>query len=704
MMKSRKEFEGILYHLSILGISLFFIAFEILRAARVPFTIDEASTYLNYLASNVMAVFDLNSANNHFLNTLLAKIACGLGGSSEFVLRIPNLLAYLVYLLFSFRILDRFVKNKVIVIGGYLLLNLNPYVLDFFSLCRGYGLSLGFLMAALFFFFSFLDNPTSSSKEGCQNLSRSLAAASLAVLSNFSLLNVYLSLVFFAFVFFMTSNLKDRHRPAMAPPRETQRPATKKRAALFALAAAAVLFNLLVISQDLTLAEKAYEPVAVRIPGLDDQEKQEVFVSRIDINNREKPLICEGNVWKRDEPVLFKTVKFRCQSTLLDKIKTIEISVGPKNFGFDANDIKSFKNTRHQKYSVFYSRYSMSLRRSRFPIFRPAINWKGDRIFLKALLRRILAAAGVAALVLLSVYGVGRLLRRYPVVRAEQYHPLASSLLFLAMFAGCPLYVLKTGGALWYGGLVPGWAGFIWETAFSLVNNSFYWTFYFPRQERAVLLCITLSVVVFLAVLVIHSRKKTVARVLPALSVLACLFLSAAFLVLQNLLFGNPSLFGRTGLFFIPLVMLFVIFLLSALGRLTTALKILALTLTVIVTILSLYHFYRTANTAMTVEWWGEADVIPLLDDLKTFKEKDFADRPTISLGVHDRLHSTLPYYIKRRKLSWLELHTVPPYSGCDFYFVDEARDSARRILAQMILLKTYPLSGNHLLKAKQER
>jgi hypothetical protein len=272
------------------------------------------------------------------------------------------------------------------------------------------------------------------------------------------------------------------------------------------------------------------------------------------------------------------------------------------------------------------------------------------------------------------------------------------------MFAGCPLYVLKTGGAFWYGGLSRGWAGFVRETVSSLINYSFYWTFYFPRQERAVLLFILLSAVGFLAVLFFHSRKKTVARVLPGLSMLACLVLSAAFIVLQNLLFGNPSLFRRTGLFFIPLVMLFLIFLFSALSRLKAGLKITAVTLIVIVTILSLYHFYQTANTAMTVEWWGEADVIPLLDDLKTYKEKDFADRPAVSLGVHDRLHATLPYYIKRRKLSWLELYTVPPYSGCDFYFIDEARDSARRILPQMILIKTYPLSRNHLVKTKQER
>ena len=110
-----------------------------------------------------------------------------------------------------------------------------------------------------------------------------------------------------------------------------------------------------------------------------------------------------------------KAIKFRCPSHLLDKITTIEISVGPKKFWFEANDIKSFKSAQHQKVSVFSSRYSMSLERSLFPIFRLAINWKGDSIFLRILLRRI-----------------------------------------LAMFAACPLYVLKTGGALWYRGLNRG--------------------------------------------------------------------------------------------------------------------------------------------------------------------------------------------------------------------------------------------------------
>jgi hypothetical protein len=54
-----------------------------------------------------------------------------MGGPSEFVLRLPNLMAYVVYLFFSFRILDRFAKDKIIAISGFFLLNLKvvSYVL-----------------------------------------------------------------------------------------------------------------------------------------------------------------------------------------------------------------------------------------------------------------------------------------------------------------------------------------------------------------------------------------------------------------------------------------------------------------------------------------------------------------------------------------------------------------------------------------------
>jgi len=145
------------------GICVFFLAFAAMRAARVPLTYDEAASYIRYIDTNVPSVFDTTAwsifnfevATNHFVNTLLTKACVAVAGNSELALRIANLIAYTMFLVFSVVILQRYVRPWVAV-AGLLLLNLNPYVLDFFALSRGYGLSLGFLMGALFFLFRFL--------------------------------------------------------------------------------------------------------------------------------------------------------------------------------------------------------------------------------------------------------------------------------------------------------------------------------------------------------------------------------------------------------------------------------------------------------------------------------------------------------------------------------------------------------------------
>jgi len=168
-----------------------FFAYAVLRAIRVPFTIDEAQTYIRYLSAAPSAIFDFGVANNHFLNTLLAKLFSSIFGSGELVLRLPSLLSYALYLYFGFRLLDRFVSPMTAVLG-FLLLNLNPYVLDFFSLSRGYGLSLGLTMASLHFFLRFLAGPGRGSPGRPRDAALSLAAGAAAVLSNFSLLTLYL--------------------------------------------------------------------------------------------------------------------------------------------------------------------------------------------------------------------------------------------------------------------------------------------------------------------------------------------------------------------------------------------------------------------------------------------------------------------------------------------------------------------------------
>lgn len=693
-MNRPKKSNEIFYVLSILGISLVFVTFEVFRAIRTPFTLDEAVTYLNFISKEFLAAFNFNLANNHFLNTLLAKFFCAWGGTSELVLRFPNLLAYGIYLLFTFLILDKFVKTKIIVFCGYLLLSLNPYVLDFFSLCRGYGLALGFMMAALFFFFSFLERMIESRPSPDRPLRLSLLFAALAVLSNFSFLNVYLSLLVVAFGFFLVFNL--RAPRCLSQPSPLQRQPRKAKIVWPVLLLAVILFNVLTISYDFNLSEKLFESVTVRIAGLNDWEKQEIHVFRLNVRDEETRLSYEDGVWRQRDLVYFKGLKFVCPPAILDRIKAIEISLGRKTFAFDAADLKRYTKFHRKK---FYSSYSVSLQRSRFPAFRPAINWKGDSAFLGILMMRILLIAGITAPIVLLILGAGRLLARWRILTPEQFRPLASTTLLLAISIGYPIYMIKSVGDLIHGGKT----GFILDTVFSLIRNSFYGASYFPWQEKAVFLFIILSLLGSLIALVILGRKRSFTEVLPLVALLGILSISSVSTILQNILLATPYLLGRTAVFFIPLFLLLLIFLIPILRRRRAGLRVMAMTLLLIVTALSVYHFYRTARTDRAVEWLTDAETKSLLGVLKELKERDFAGRSSISLGIYGGSYPTVRYYLSRQETAWLEVNATSPDSENDVYLFLEDDDETRRILPRMILIKTFPLSRSILVKHKND-
>ncbi len=138
------------------------VIYAALRAALLPITIDEAFSYLFFVRAPVPAILSLDSferlrstlpgdmaANNHVLNSLLSKGSARIFGTSELALRLPNVGALAAYLLFSWLILRR-IRPGWVGLSGFLAMALNPFVLDYFSLSRGYGLSLGLFMAGLY--------------------------------------------------------------------------------------------------------------------------------------------------------------------------------------------------------------------------------------------------------------------------------------------------------------------------------------------------------------------------------------------------------------------------------------------------------------------------------------------------------------------------------------------------------------------------
>jgi len=114
------------------------------RAYVIPFTHDEASTWLNYRNLNVWSCYSnaqcWGTANNHWLNTFLMQRSSALFGDQVWALRLPNVLAGLGYFICAALICGRYLHNYALRFAGLLLLCAHVYLLDFFSLARGYGL------------------------------------------------------------------------------------------------------------------------------------------------------------------------------------------------------------------------------------------------------------------------------------------------------------------------------------------------------------------------------------------------------------------------------------------------------------------------------------------------------------------------------------------------------------------------------------
>lgn len=177
---SAKKADRILF---VLG--SFLLAYTTLRAALLCITWDEAYTYIEFARNGKVWLqhFDMMSANNHLLNTALMILFTRLFGLHEFVMRIPPLLAHILFLFYSGMLLKK-LDNKWIVISAFIIINVNPYMLDFFSIARGYGLSLGLMMGSIYYFYLFHTGNKKTINSGI-----SVFYACLSVFASFVLLN-----------------------------------------------------------------------------------------------------------------------------------------------------------------------------------------------------------------------------------------------------------------------------------------------------------------------------------------------------------------------------------------------------------------------------------------------------------------------------------------------------------------------------------
>lgn len=195
-MKKGKLF----YQYFCLVISLILVGTTIYRAATTGITYDESYTYLYYVPTNPLKVFleifnEGVLANNHILNSFFISMFNALSKVkyNEFIIRFPNILFYIVYLYFAYKICE----NNKYRYAGFSLLTLNYGLNEFFGLGRGYGMSSALVLGGLYYFKEYLSN----NKKSTLNISYIFLLASCY--ANSSSLIVYATILLLSGIYLL---------------------------------------------------------------------------------------------------------------------------------------------------------------------------------------------------------------------------------------------------------------------------------------------------------------------------------------------------------------------------------------------------------------------------------------------------------------------------------------------------------------------
>lgn len=179
----------------------------IYKAFMIPVTHDEVATMVHYHKFSIWEIMMYPDPwpNNHILNTLLAKASIALFGQEQWAGRLPNILSFGLYFFAAYRINKMlFKQDNLLFLSGLALFIFNPFLLDFFSLCRGYGLSNALLLcSAMFCLEAYL-------KRRATSIWLSFAFAILASYANFTQLIFWCAINGMIVIYFFNNYLKDR--------------------------------------------------------------------------------------------------------------------------------------------------------------------------------------------------------------------------------------------------------------------------------------------------------------------------------------------------------------------------------------------------------------------------------------------------------------------------------------------------------------
>ncbi|NPD44612.1 MULTISPECIES: hypothetical protein [unclassified Lentimicrobium] len=154
MDKGFKGF-GSLKKTELTSISIFLLVslYLAIRAFMVPLVHDEVATFFYYVQKGVFLPPHAHwDANNHLLNSLLSYFSYSFFGSSEFSLRLSNLIFFPVFFFFVYRI-SNLLRNPVLKWTFFITFIFAHNFIEYFALSRGYGMSMALLFASIYYVF-----------------------------------------------------------------------------------------------------------------------------------------------------------------------------------------------------------------------------------------------------------------------------------------------------------------------------------------------------------------------------------------------------------------------------------------------------------------------------------------------------------------------------------------------------------------------
>ncbi len=163
-------------------LALIVFGYVVARAVWVPFVHDEARSFFMFIQSGKVLPYEAPwDAANHLLPSVVVLQLYKLFGPSPWVLRAFSVASYMLYAWYVMRT-GHWFRSSVVRWSVRAALLGTPFVLDLFSLFRGYGPALAFLLMAMVHGHGFLQ------RDHVRDLFLCLLAFALAAYSNIALL------------------------------------------------------------------------------------------------------------------------------------------------------------------------------------------------------------------------------------------------------------------------------------------------------------------------------------------------------------------------------------------------------------------------------------------------------------------------------------------------------------------------------------